>query len=114
MDRAHLTRRERRKLEVRTRIVEAAVALFDRQGVAETKVAEICERADVAHKTFFNHFPSRQHLLRAIATTSIEQLLVDIEDARKQPVSTRERLRLLLRADRGQTPTRRGRPTASC
>jgi len=60
-------RRERRKLEVRGRILAASVELFDKKGIEDTKVLEICERADVAHKTFFNHFPSKRHLLRVIA-----------------------------------------------
>ena len=87
-----LTRRERRKLEVRNRILESSVALFEQRGPHQTTVAEICERADVAQKTFFNHFPAKQHVLRAIAEESLEELLVDIEEVRKQPVSTRERI----------------------
>lgn len=87
-----LPRRERRKLEVRARILEAAFELFDEQGYAATKVTEISDRADVAHKTFFNHFPSKQHLLREIAMDGLQHLLVDIEDARKQASTTPERL----------------------
>jgi len=91
-DAPELTRRERRKREVRGRILAAAVGLFDERGFGATKVAEICERADVAHKTFFNHFPSKRHLLRAVAGEAVDQLLVDIEGARKRPGSTRKRL----------------------
>ncbi len=87
-----LTRRERRKLEVRNRILEAAISLFEEAGIEATKVAEICERADVAHKTFFNHFPSRQHLLQEIAGYALDQLLTNIEEARKQPASTGDRI----------------------
>ena len=87
-----LTRRERRKLEVRNRILEASVALFEEKGIEATKVLEICQRADVAHKTFFNHFPSKRHLLAEVAGFALDQLLVDIEEARKQPVSTRARI----------------------
>lgn len=89
---ADLSRRERRKLEVHGRILEAAGDLFSEHGYPNSKVAEICERADVAHKTFFNHFPSKQHLLREIASLGIDELLVDIEAARKQGHSTPERL----------------------
>ena len=89
---ADLSRRERRKLEVHGRILEAAGDLFSEHGYQNSKVAEICERADVAHKTFFNHFPSKQHLLREIASLGIDELLVDIEAARKQGHSTAERL----------------------
>jgi AcrR family transcriptional regulator len=92
VDPSQLTRRERRKHEVHTRIIEAAMALFEERGPQETTVAEIAERADVAHKTFFNHFPSKQHLLRAISEQSIDGLLETIEDARKQPGSNAERI----------------------
>jgi AcrR family transcriptional regulator len=86
------TRRERRKLEVHNRILDASVWLFEDRGIEATKVVDICERADVAHKTFFNHFPSKRHLLREIARVGLDRLLADIEDARKQPVGTRERI----------------------
>ena len=89
---SELSRRERRKLEIRDRILEAGVALFDERGLEATRVAEICERADVANKTFFNYFPTKQALLEEIAHRGLEQLLVDIEDARKRPGSTRERI----------------------
>jgi AcrR family transcriptional regulator len=87
-----LTRRERRKLEVRNRILEASVSLFEERGVDATRVLEICELADVAHKTFFNHFQTRGHLLREIASSWLDQLLVDLEETRKQPTSTRGRI----------------------
>ena len=86
------SRRERRKLELRNRILASAVELFDAKGVQHTTVAEICERADVAQKTFFNHFPARQALLREIAQQALGRLLEDIEAARKQPGSTRDRV----------------------
>jgi AcrR family transcriptional regulator len=93
VDPSQLTRRERRKHEVHTRILEGAMALFEERGPQETTVAEIAERADVAPKTFFNHFPSKQHLLRAIAEQSMDQLFTDIEDVRKRPGSAAGRLR---------------------
>lgn len=92
LDPAEVGRRERRKLEVHSRILLAAAELFAEQGLDRTRVAEICERADVAQKTFFNHFPSRQHVVRALAEEAMRVLLGDIEAIRKQPASTRERL----------------------
>jgi len=91
------TRRERRKHELRGRILEAAMALFDARGFAATPVAEICERADVAQKTFFNHFESKQQILRAIAAESLERLLVDLEAIRKRPGSTADKLQAFFR-----------------
>jgi AcrR family transcriptional regulator len=87
-----LTRRERRKLEMRERIVEAAQTLFEGQGFQETRVADICDRADIAQKTFFNHFPTKLDLLREIAHDGIEQMMFEIEDIRKAELSTPERI----------------------
>ncbi len=92
-----LGRRERRKLAVHESIVEAALGLFDRKGLAETTVAEICELADVAEKTFFNHFPTRQHLIRDIAERSLGQLFGHIEAARDHDGPYRERLEIFFR-----------------
>lgn len=91
-DWSDLPRRERRKLEVRARILEAAAALFEQQGFHATTVAEIAERADVAQKTFFNHFATKQQLVRALAHLGIDQLLSDIESVRKRERGTKERL----------------------
>jgi AcrR family transcriptional regulator len=89
---ATTTRRERRWNEVHARLVEAAAALFDARGVAATTVGEICARADVADKTFFNHFGSKQDLLRELAQHALGELLEHIEEARKAGATTRERL----------------------
>ena len=89
---ADLSRRERRKLEVRQRILDAAQALFDAQGFDGAKVCDIAERADVAEKTFFNHFPTKQHVMRALAYRSLDELLERIEEVRKQSGTTRERV----------------------
>jgi AcrR family transcriptional regulator len=90
-----LDRRKRRVLELRQRIVDSAVALFDEKGFADVTVADICERADVANKTFFNHFRTKGDLLREIARAALVHFLETIEEARQAEVGTRERLRLL-------------------
>lgn len=89
-----LTRRERRKLELRAHILETALQLFRKQGFHATKVVEICAAADIAHKTFFNHFNSKQHLLRELAHDSVKKLQAEIDSVRQPGLSTPERLRL--------------------
>ena len=71
-----MNRIERRKLEVRERILAAAFELFLQRGVGATTIEEICERADVANRTFFNHFATRQDMIRALA----EQRLVNLHE----------------------------------
>jgi AcrR family transcriptional regulator len=72
----NVTRTQRRKQEVRDKILAAAFDLFLAQGVNATKIEEICERADVANRTFFNHFATRQDMMRALA----ERRLVNLHD----------------------------------
>lgn len=89
---ADASRRERKKVALRARILEAAAELFSERGYAQTKVAEICERADVAQKTFFNHFASKPDVLREIASAGIADLLLDLEQARKAEHTTAARI----------------------
>ena len=71
-----MNRMERRKREVREKILAAAFDLFLSRGVAATTLEEICQRADVANRTFFNHFGTRQDMIRALA----ERRLVNLHD----------------------------------
>jgi AcrR family transcriptional regulator len=93
-DQADLGRRERRKLELRNRILEVSSALFAEQGVEATRIQEICLQADIAEKTFFNHFPSKRHLMREIAQEGVGQLLSDIEAIRKRRTSSAARIQM--------------------
>lgn len=61
------SRRERRVREMHQRILGAAMELFEARGVEVVRVDDICANADIAQKTFFNHFPTKQHLVREIA-----------------------------------------------
>ena len=92
-----LSRRERRRHEIRTRILEAAMRLFDEKGFQATTVAEICDAADVAQKTFFNHFASKPDMLREVARVWLEVLLDLIADARAA-AGVRQRLETFFRA----------------
>ncbi len=78
---APIGRRERRRHEVRARIIEAAMRLFDAKGFAATTVGEICDAADVAEKTFFNHFASKPDMLREVARIELDVLLELIAEA---------------------------------
>jgi AcrR family transcriptional regulator len=88
------SRRERRRREIHERIIGAATGLFGRKGFTGTTALEIADTADVAEKTFYNHFPTKQHLIEEIAQRTLvvtEQLLAD---ARGLPGTAVDRLRL--------------------
>jgi AcrR family transcriptional regulator len=52
--------RERKKQRTREQIVEAAFKLFDEHGYHATTVADIAAAADIAPRTFFAYFPSKE------------------------------------------------------
>jgi len=56
-------RRERQRLETRSRLFEAALAEFRRVGFADAQIESIVERAGVARGTFYFHFPTKEHVL---------------------------------------------------
>jgi AcrR family transcriptional regulator len=85
------SRRHRRKQETRGRILEAAVELFGEVGFEATKVADVCERADVARQTFFNHFPAKGDLLLAIYREGFGFVSATF-DAACERSTTRERI----------------------
>ena len=88
-----LGRRERRKLEVRTRIYSVARELFAKQGFDATTVDEIASAADVVPATFFNHFQSKQALLGLMTGEVFETLHVMISEHLEGDGSSAEKLR---------------------
>src|ERR1700704_2256811 len=55
--------RERHAERTREAIVSAAFELFAAKGYAETTIDEIAERADIAPRTFFRYFPTKEAVL---------------------------------------------------
>jgi AcrR family transcriptional regulator len=64
--------RERKKLQTRTAIHEAALRLIDEQGLEATTIEQICQAADVSTRTFFNYYPTKAAAALQIASTSID------------------------------------------
>jgi AcrR family transcriptional regulator len=69
-----VSRRERKKLEARRRIYDAALHLFLEKGFEATTVDEIAERADVGKGTVFNYFPHKTSFLAALADAWTERV----------------------------------------
>jgi AcrR family transcriptional regulator len=67
-------RRERKRNETVERLLQAAIELFAKHGFANTRVEEITEIADVAKGTFFNYFPSKEHILMHLAGRQVGKI----------------------------------------
>ena len=70
----NVSRRERKKFETEQKLIKAAMELVSLHGVFDVTVEQITERADVGKGTFFNYFPSKEHLLASIFESKREQV----------------------------------------
>jgi AcrR family transcriptional regulator len=74
-------RRARRSAATRESLFRAALDLFAVKGFSETTVEDITQAADFGKGTFFNYFPSKDHLLVAFSDMQLSKLQAAVERA---------------------------------
>lgn len=107
-------RRERRRAEIHDKLFRTALKLFAERGFSATTVEDITEAADVGKGTFFNYFPTKEHLLMAFSEIRMANIRQALAEARagkesihdvlhrmyhglmKEPTQTQEMARSLL------------------
>lgn len=75
-------RRERKKLQSRRTILEAAISEFSKKGYKETSVADIMGTADLGIGTFYNYFSSKEDLLFSLLGRLGETIRMALAEAR--------------------------------
>lgn len=88
-------RRERRKAETYERLMRAALKLFAARGLEGTTVEAITEAADVGKGTFFNYFPTKEHILMAFGDSRVRKIHAARDEARTGERPTWQVLRRL-------------------
>ena len=104
----HLGRRERRAAETRERLFRAALRLFEERGFSATTVEDITEAADVGKGTFFNYFPSKEHIIAAFGQLQLGKLQAAVAAAQSGDLPTRQLLHRLANAlaeEPGRSPS---------
>jgi len=76
-------RRERHSAERRERLFRTALDLFAREGFEQTTVEDITNAADLGKGTFFNYFPSKEHILLAFAEMQLGKLQAAFDEMRQ-------------------------------
>jgi AcrR family transcriptional regulator len=74
--------RERKKQRTREQIVEAAMRLFAERGYHATTIADIATAADVAPRTFFTYFPSKEAVVFHNLDRDLDSLASALRDRR--------------------------------
>ena len=85
-------RRERKKLQSRKMILEAAISEFSKKGYKETSVADIMTAADLGIGTFYNYFASKEELLFSLLGRLGETIRMALAKARSAERSSLELL----------------------
>jgi len=60
---------ERRRIQLREEIIEAAIDVFAERGYHDAGVADIAERVGIGHSTFYRHFDSKRAILEQVVET---------------------------------------------
>jgi AcrR family transcriptional regulator len=89
------SRRGRRSAELRERLFRAALEQFAKKGFLETTVEDITDAADVGKGTFFNYFPSKDHILLAFGELQLAKLEMAMDEARQTSMPLPKFLRSL-------------------
>ncbi len=72
--------RERKKQRTREQIIEAAMGLFAERGYQATTIADIATAADIAPRTFFSYFPSKEAVVFHRVDRDLEALASTLRD----------------------------------
>jgi AcrR family transcriptional regulator len=83
-------RRERTKAANRAAILEAALAVFGELGYDAASVRDVIRRTDLASGTFYNYFPDKEAIFRALVEQTGDEARRRVRDARASAHSARE------------------------
>jgi AcrR family transcriptional regulator len=77
---ARQTPRSRKGIQTRTRLVEGAKKVFERDGFLEARIVDIAEAANLAPGSFYHYFDSKEELFLEVAQMQEERLTAPSED----------------------------------
>ncbi|MEA4804329.1 MULTISPECIES: TetR/AcrR family transcriptional regulator [Acetobacterium] len=91
-----ISRRDRKKRQVLTTLVDVTMKLFIEKGFAETTIAEIASAADIGTGTFYNYFHSKEDVLRYVLTKNLDETKDSLEELNRSSMSPPEKISQIL------------------
>jgi AcrR family transcriptional regulator len=83
-------RRAATKIANRAAIIAAARAVFAERGYGSATVRDVIRRTNLASGTFYNYFPDKESLFRAVVEESATKVRARVQAARRQAGSLEE------------------------
>jgi AcrR family transcriptional regulator len=88
-----MSKREERKNEIRQRIISACLHLMGQKNFQRITMKDVCEEADVARKTLYSYFPSKENMLDEVSrSVMFDTSINSFSNALENHAGTRERL----------------------
>jgi AcrR family transcriptional regulator len=72
---------DQRRAERRARLVEAGLELFGTQGIAATRVDEVCAQAGLTKRYFYESFEGMEALVDAVMTKVLDDIAAEVVPA---------------------------------
>ncbi len=80
----HVSRRERKKASVRSKIIDTAIELFGKHGIDQVTIEHIADVADLGKGTLYNYFKTKEDIVVAYMVEkeqAIQENMADIASA---------------------------------
>ncbi len=87
-----LSRRERKKRDLKKNIFKKAIYLFRTQGFDQTNIEEITDAVDVSRATFFNYYSSKHEVLHELAQQIVQYYKGLLEEKLSSDMNTADAL----------------------
>ncbi|WP_308237658.1 helix-turn-helix domain-containing protein [Burkholderia sp. SCN-KJ] len=93
-----LGRRERKRRQMLAHLADTAASLFESLDYESVTMERIAEKADVAKRTLYNHFPTKEAILAYWIDAELQRDLSSLQDRIARCRTFRSRLGCLLSA----------------
>ena len=85
--------RSRRRAE---EILQAALRVFSRDGIARARIADIAAEAGMPLSSLYEYYPSKEDIAYAVPQTNLAQFFIEYCERARKTATARARLRLFL------------------
>lgn len=85
--------RSRRRAE---EILQAALRVFSREGIARARIADVAAEAGMPLSSLYEYYPSKEDIAYAVPLTHLAQFFIEYSERARDTETARARLRLFL------------------
>lgn len=91
--------REQKKEQTRRRILETAVRLFSQNGIDNTSIEELAQKAGIGKGTVYTYFETKRDIVKAFCDIQLEYTRSEFTARTNQRSSLKEQLMVIFEAD---------------